>query len=161
MTYTRVTGLGFGSRFCAHPFGLLMVKLQMLQALGQCQFLLDSHTKQRVQSLLLIFSCCKLALHFIQLCDILVTSAMKYQEFLATLFPSVTHESFVPSGHNQRWIQRGFVIGCAHFYIGTSAKLLWSLISFLCVVPVSAQVCPLPLLNYSIQTSPSMVCREP
>lgn len=78
MTYSRVTALGFGSRFCAHPFGLLMVQLQVLQALGQCQFLLDCHPKQGVQSLLLIFSCCELPLHFIQLCDIFVTSAMKY-----------------------------------------------------------------------------------
>lgn len=78
MTYAGVTALGFGGGFCAHPFGLLVVQLQVLQALGQSQFLLDRHPKQGVQSLLLVLSRCKLPLHFVQLRDILVTSAMKY-----------------------------------------------------------------------------------
>lgn len=53
--------------------GQLVVKLQILQALGQGQFLLDSHAKEGVQCLLFILCCCQLPLHVIQLRNILIT----------------------------------------------------------------------------------------
>lgn len=77
MTYAGATTLGFGCRFCAHPFGLLMIQLKMFKALGQGQLLLNRHAKQGVEGLLFIFSCSKLALHFIQLSDIFITPAVK------------------------------------------------------------------------------------
>lgn len=55
------------------PSGLLVVKLQILQSLSEGQFLLDGHTQEGVQSLLLIFRCSQLPLHVVQLCYILIT----------------------------------------------------------------------------------------
>lgn len=52
--------------------------LQVFQTLSESQFLLDGHTQERIQSLLLILSCCQLPLHLIQLGDILVTPASKH-----------------------------------------------------------------------------------
>lgn len=52
---------------------LLLIKGQVLQALGEGQFLLDRHAQERVQSLLLILGCIQLPLHFVQLGHILVT----------------------------------------------------------------------------------------
>lgn len=52
---------------------LLVVKLQILQALCQGQFLLDGHTQQRVQGFLFILCRSQLPLHVVQLCHVLVT----------------------------------------------------------------------------------------
>lgn len=52
---------------------LLVVKLQILQALRQGQFLLDGHTQQRVQGFLFILCRSQLPLHVVQLCHVLVT----------------------------------------------------------------------------------------
>lgn len=54
--------------------GLLLVKLQILQALGQSQLLLDGHAEEGVQRLFLILRCRQLPLHLVQLCDVLVAS---------------------------------------------------------------------------------------
>lgn len=56
---------------------LLVVELQILQALRQGQFLLDSHAQQRVQGLLLIFCSSQLPLHIVQLDHVLVTPETK------------------------------------------------------------------------------------
>lgn len=56
---------------------LLVVKLQVLQALRQGQFLLDGHTQQRIQGLLLVLSSSQLPLHVIQLGHVLVTPERK------------------------------------------------------------------------------------
>lgn len=52
---------------------LLVVELQILQALRQGQFLLDSHAQQRVQGLLLVLCSSQLPLHVVQLGHVLVT----------------------------------------------------------------------------------------
>ena len=57
--------------------GLLLVKLKVLQPLGQGQLLLDGHTEEGVQCFLLILCCRQLPLHLIQLGDILITSTEK------------------------------------------------------------------------------------
>lgn len=75
VTYTRGAGLGLGGGLGAAPPGLLMVQLEQLQPLCQCQLLLNGHAQQRVECLLLILSRCQLSLHLIQLCDVLVTPA--------------------------------------------------------------------------------------
>lgn len=69
---------------------LLMIKLQVLQALGQGQLLLDGHTQQRVQGLLLILSSEQLPLHVIQLGHILITPDGKREggKGRDTLFPA-------------------------------------------------------------------------
>ena len=55
--------------------GLLVVELQVLQALGQGQLLLDGHAEERVQGLLLVLGGGQLALHVVQLGDVLVAAA--------------------------------------------------------------------------------------
>lgn len=52
---------------------LLVVELQILQALRQGQFLLDSHAQERVQGLLLVLCSSQLPLHVVQLGHVLVT----------------------------------------------------------------------------------------
>lgn len=49
--------------------------LQLLQSLGQAQFLLDGHAQQRVQGLLLVLGGRELPLHLVQLGHVLVTPA--------------------------------------------------------------------------------------
>lgn len=68
---------------------LFMVKLQILQALCQGQFLLDGHAQQRVQGLLLILCSSQLPLHVIQLGHVLVTPETKRGQR-----PRVTGEHF-------------------------------------------------------------------
>ena len=46
MTYTRGARLGLGGGLGAAPPGLLVVQLEQLQPLGQCQLLLDGHAQQ-------------------------------------------------------------------------------------------------------------------
>lgn len=53
--------------------GQFLIKSQVLQALGEGQFLLDSYAQEGVQRLLLILGSSQLPLHFIQLDHILVT----------------------------------------------------------------------------------------
>lgn len=68
--------LGFAlSRHCrgAVTPHLLVVELQVFQALRQGQFLLDGHAQQRVQGLLLVLGCRQLPLHVVQLRHVLVT----------------------------------------------------------------------------------------
>jgi len=50
-----------------------LIESQILQALGERQFLLDGHPEEGVQGLLLVFGRNHLPLHLIQLGDILVT----------------------------------------------------------------------------------------
>ena len=57
----------------ASAVSLLVVKLQVLQALRECQLLLDGHAQQRVQRLLLILRRRQLPLHLIQLGHVLIT----------------------------------------------------------------------------------------
>lgn len=52
---------------------LLVVELQILQSLCKGQFLLDGHTQEGVQGLLLIFCCNQLPLHVVQLCYVFIT----------------------------------------------------------------------------------------
>lgn len=81
LTYVGVVGGGIGclaslSATCiASTARLLMVELQVLQALCQGQLLLNSHAQQRVEGLLLILCCSQLPLHLIQLGDIFITTA--------------------------------------------------------------------------------------
>lgn len=68
--------LGFAlSRHCRGAVAphLLVVELQVLQALRQGQFLLDGHAQQRVQGLLLVLGRRQLPLHVVQLRHVLVT----------------------------------------------------------------------------------------
>lgn len=76
-TYFGRAAFYLGHFSAAAAVGLLVVKLQILQALGQGQFLLDGHTEEGVQRLLLILGCRQLPLHLIQLGDILITSAQR------------------------------------------------------------------------------------
>lgn len=66
---------------------LLVVKLQVLQALCEGQFLLNGHSQEGVQGLLFIFSGSQLPLHLIQLSYVLVTSGESGRENL-----KMTHE---------------------------------------------------------------------
>lgn len=59
---------------------LLVVELQVLQALCQGQLLLDGHPQQRVECLLLILCRSQLPLHVIQLGDILITAAREKKQ---------------------------------------------------------------------------------
>lgn len=68
-------GAGSGSAGGAAAAGLLVVELQVLQALRQCQLLLDGHPQQRVEGLLLVLGGGQLPLHLIQLGDVLVAAA--------------------------------------------------------------------------------------
>lgn len=72
---------------------LLVVELQILQALRQGQFLLDSHAQQRVQGLLLVLCSSQLPLHVVQLGHVLVTPETKWGEakakhYRGTLLPA-------------------------------------------------------------------------
>lgn len=90
LTYMRVVGGGgggggaggagglaasFSTACVASPTGLLVIKLQIFQALRQGKLLLDSHSQQRVKSFLLVLCCGQLSLHLIQLGNILITTA--------------------------------------------------------------------------------------
>lgn len=66
---------GLGPAGAASPAGLLVVELQVFQALSQGQFLLDGHPQQGVEGLLLVLCCGQLPLHLLQLSDILVATA--------------------------------------------------------------------------------------
>lgn len=74
LTYFGGAAFYLGHFGAAAAVGLLLVKLQILQALGQGQFLLDGHTEEGVQRLFLVLRCCQLPLHLIQLGDVLVAS---------------------------------------------------------------------------------------
>lgn len=56
---------------------LLLIEGQILQALGEGQFLLDGHSQEGIQSLLLILSCSQLPLHLVQLGHVLITPEEK------------------------------------------------------------------------------------
>lgn len=73
-TYFGRAAFYLGHFSAAATVGLLVVKLQILQALGQGQFLLDGHTEEGVQRLFLILRGRQLPLHLIQLGNILITS---------------------------------------------------------------------------------------
>lgn len=93
LTYMRVVGGGggggaggagglaacFSTACVASPTGLLMIKLQIFQALRQGELLLDSHSQQRVKGFLLVLCCGQLSLHLIQLGNILITTAGETQ----------------------------------------------------------------------------------
>jgi len=64
----------------AAPVSLLVVKLQILQPLGQGQFLLYGHTQEGVQSLFLVLCFPQLPLHLIQLNNVLITSTERERE---------------------------------------------------------------------------------
>lgn len=68
-------GAGPGAARVASAAGLLVVELQVLQALREGQLLLDGHAQQRVEGLLLVLRCGQLPLHLFQLCDILIATA--------------------------------------------------------------------------------------
>lgn len=77
---TSVTYFGRAAFYPGHfsaaaTVGLLLVKLQILQPLGQGQFLLDGHAEEGVQRLLLILCCRQLPLHLIQLGNVLIASS--------------------------------------------------------------------------------------
>lgn len=84
-TYFRWAAFNLRHFSTTATMSLFMVKLKILQTLGQGQFLLDSHTEEGVQGLLLILCCCKLPLHLIQLRDILIASTQR-QRLRKTLF---------------------------------------------------------------------------
>lgn len=93
LTYMRVVGGGggggaggagglaacFSTACVASPTGLLVIKLQIFQALRQGELLLDSHSQQRVKGFLLVLCCGQLSLHLIQLGNILITTAGETQ----------------------------------------------------------------------------------
>lgn len=64
---------------------LLVVKLQIFQALRQGQFLLYGHAQQRVQGLLLILCRSQLSLHVVQLGHVLVTPETEREDKGQTL----------------------------------------------------------------------------
>lgn len=78
-TYFVRAALYLGHFSNVAPVGLFLVKLQILQPLGQGQFLLDGHAEERVQCLFLILCCSQLPLHLIQLDNIFITSS--YREY--------------------------------------------------------------------------------
>ncbi len=67
-------GGGLGAAVGSAAAGLVGVELQILQALGERQLLLDGHTEEGVQRLLLILRSSQLPLHLIQLSHVLVTA---------------------------------------------------------------------------------------
>lgn len=73
MTYFGGAGLHTGHPALAGAVGLLLIKGQILQALGEGQFLLDGHSQEGVERLLLVLGCSQLPLHLVQLGYILVT----------------------------------------------------------------------------------------
>lgn len=85
-TYVQVFALregpfGAGRGGCStSPALLLVVELQVLEALRECEFLLDGHAQQRVQRLLLILSGRQLSLHVVQLSHVLITSTKGERE---------------------------------------------------------------------------------
>lgn len=76
-TYFGRAALNLGHFGAAAAVDLLVVKLQVLQPLGQRQLLLDGHAQEGVQRLLLVLCCRQLPLHLVQLCDVLVTSTQR------------------------------------------------------------------------------------
>lgn len=58
MTYFGWATFDFGHFSAAATVGLFLVKLQILQPLSKCQFLLDGHAEEGVQRLFLILCCC-------------------------------------------------------------------------------------------------------
>lgn len=66
---------GLGAAGVATSAGLLVVELEIFQTLRESQLLLDGHSQQGVEGLLLILCCSQLSLHLFQLCDILVATA--------------------------------------------------------------------------------------
>lgn len=66
---------GLGPVGAASAPGLLVVELQVFQALGQGQLLLDGHAQQGVEGLLLVLGRRQLSLHLVQLGDVLVAAA--------------------------------------------------------------------------------------
>ena len=67
---------GGGADAGGRAAGLLVVELQVLQPLGECQLLLYGHAEQRVQGLLLVLGRRQLPLHVVQLGHVLVTPEM-------------------------------------------------------------------------------------
>lgn len=74
-THFGGAALDLGHFGAAAAVGLLLVELQVLQPLGQGQFLLDGHAEERVERLLLVLCRRQLPLHLIQLGDVLITSS--------------------------------------------------------------------------------------
>lgn len=64
-----------GAARVASSADLLVVELEVFQPLCESQLLLDGHSQQRVESLLLILCRGQLSLHLFQLSDVLVTTA--------------------------------------------------------------------------------------
>lgn len=71
---------GLGAAGAASSAGLLMVELEVFQTLGESQLLLDGHSQQGVEGLLLILCRSQLSLHLFQLCDILITTAKREEK---------------------------------------------------------------------------------
>lgn len=66
---------GLGAAGVASSARLLMIELEVFQTLRESQLLLDGHSQQGVEGLLLILCRSQLPLHLFQLCDILITTA--------------------------------------------------------------------------------------
>lgn len=76
-THFGGAALNLGHFGAAAAVGLLLVELQVLQPLGQGQFLLDGHAEERVERLLLVLCRRQLPLHLIQLGDVLIASSQR------------------------------------------------------------------------------------
>lgn len=82
LTYMRAVGgasgglaARLGAAGVASSAYLLVVELEVFQPLRESQLLLDGHSQQRVEGLLLILCRSQLPLHLFQLSDVLVTTA--------------------------------------------------------------------------------------
>lgn len=69
-----------GAPGVASSAGLLMVKLEVFQTLRESQLLLDGHSQQGVEGLLLILCRSQLSLHLLQLRDILIATASRQEK---------------------------------------------------------------------------------
>lgn len=74
-TYFGWAAFDLGHFGSAAAVSLLVVKLQILQALRQGQLLLDGHAQEGIQRLLLVLRRCQLPLHLVQLRHVFVTPA--------------------------------------------------------------------------------------
>lgn len=82
LTYARAIGgadgglaARLGAAGVASSADLLVVELEVFQTLRESQLLLDRHSQQRVEGLLLILCRSQLSLHLFQLIDVLITTA--------------------------------------------------------------------------------------
>ena len=85
-TYFGRAALNPGHFGAAATVDLLVVKLQILQTLGQGQLLLDGHAEEGVQRLLLVLRGRQLPLHVIQLGHVLIAPGERNTSLVTVLY---------------------------------------------------------------------------